>query len=266
MIRINGKQIEPGYFPDGTLLIKHFTKKNEKIHIDWQYENNEEILVVTFLTRHLQDKGIHDIELWMPYVPNARQDRTKRPEDVFTLKYFCEMINALNFSKVHVLDPHSDVTSALLHRVEQMSVKPYVEEAVKQSGIVASKDIIFYPDSGSQKRYSEQFQFPNAFGIKQRDWETGEIKGLEVSGYLPKEPFNVLIIDDISSFGGTFYFSALKLKALGADQIDLYITHCENSILEGKLMEGDLIRHIYTTSSLLTNTHEKITVLPVGYR
>lgn len=266
MIRINEVEIKPGYFPDSTLRIKHFTKDTKKVYIDWQYESNEELLVVVFLTRHLQDKGICDIELWMPYVPNARQDRVKKSEDVFTLKYFCEMINALNFSKVYVLDAHSDVTHALLHRVEAMPVKPYVEEAIKQSHIVPSKDIIFYPDSGSQKRYSEHFQFPNAFGIKQRDWETGEIKGLEVSGYLPKEPFNVLIVDDISSFGGTFYHSALKLKALGAKQINLYITHCENSILEGKLIESDLIHHIYTTSSLFTKTHDKITVLPVCYR
>lgn len=263
MIRINGKEIKAGYFPDGSMLIKYLVEKNEKAVIEWQYENNEELMMLIFLTRHLQDKGIARIELWMPYVPNARQDRVKKSEDVFTLKYFCEVINSLNFSRVHVLDPHSDVTTALLHRVEQMPVKDYIDEAVRQSGIVASRDIIFYPDSGSQKRYSEVFQFPNAFGIKQRDWETGDIKGLDVSGYIPKEPFNVLMIDDISSFGGTFFFSALKLRHLGAKQIYLYVTHCEDSILEGKLMEGDLIHHIYTTSSLLTKAHEKITVLPL---
>ena len=42
----------------------------------------------------------------MPYIPNARQDRVKGPEDVFTLKYFANVINALGFRTVTVLDPH----------------------------------------------------------------------------------------------------------------------------------------------------------------
>ena len=94
-------------------------------------------------------------------------------------------------------------------------------------------------------------------------WRTGEIKGLNVVGEIPKESFDVLIVDDISSYGGTFYFSALKLKELGAKKIYLYITHCENSILEGKLLQEDLIEHIYTTNSLLSKQHEKITVFDI---
>ena len=264
MIKINDEVIQKGQFPDGTLLLK-YCPKEEKQKVYWKFEANEELISLYYLVRSLQDKGYNQLELVMPYIPNARQDRVKRAEDVFTLKYFCEIINSLHFKKVYVLDPHSDVSSALIEHIEKLSITPYIEKAVKLSGINAQNDIIFYPDNGSQKRYSELFTFPNAFGIKTRDWETGEIKGLEVAGAIPKSPFNALIIDDISSFGGTFYFSALKLKELGARKIYLYVTHCENSIFEGKLLQGDLIEHIYTTDSLLTKQHEKITVLPVTY-
>lgn len=262
MIKINDQLIEKGAFPDGTLLLK-YVPKGDINKIYWKFENNEELISLYYLVRSLQDKGYEGLELVMPYIPNARQDRVKREEDIFTLKYFCEIINSLNFKKVYVLDPHSDVSSALLNRLQKLDVTPYIEEAIKRSRIDKEKDIIFYPDNGSQKRYSEMITFPNAFGIKNRDWETGEIKGLEALGAIPEAPFNVLIVDDISSYGGTFYFSALKLKELGARKIYLYATHCENSILEGKLMEGDLIEHIYTTNSLLTKEHEKITVLEI---
>ena len=262
MIKVGDKVIEKGSFPDGTILLKYLPQKEDQM-IYWQFESNEELITLYYLTRHLQQAGIQDIELVMPYIPNARQDRVKKSEDVFTLKYFCEMINSLSFKRVFVLDPHSDVSVALLDRVSQLSIKPYVKVVVDELQLDPKKDIIFYPDNGSQKRYSSLLEFPNAFGIKQRDWETGEIKGLEVSGHIPEPGFTVLIIDDISSYGGTFYFSALKLKALGAGKIYLYITHCENSILQGKLMSGDLIEHIYTTNSLITCEHEKITVLPI---
>lgn len=262
MIKINGEIITSSNFPDGTLLLKYLPQ-DETNKIYWKFENNEELITLYYLTRHLQEKGYTNIELIMPYIPNARQDRVKKDEDLFTLKYFCEIINSLQFKKIWVLDPHSDVSGALINRIEKMPVLPYIEEAVKRSGINPEEDIVFYPDSGSQKRYSEMLTFPNAFGIKQRDWVTGKIEGLDVAGKIPNKPFNVLIIDDISSYGGTFYFSALKLKELGAKNIYLYITHCENSILEGKLLAENVVEHIYTTDSLFTKAHEKISILPI---
>jgi len=262
MIKVGDKIIEKRNFPDGTILLKYLPQQDDQM-IYWQFENNEELVTLYYLTRHLQEAGADNLILVMPYIPNARQDRVKKAEDIFTLKYFCEMINSLNFKRVYVLDPHSDVSVALLDRCSQLPIKPYVKEVLDKLQLDSKKDIIFYPDNGSQKRYSSLLEFPNAFGIKQRDWETGEIKGLEVSGHIPEPGFTALIIDDISSYGGTFYFSALKLKELGAGKIYLYITHCENSILQGKLLTGDLIEHIYTTSSLFTGEHEKITVLPI---
>lgn len=262
MIQINGRIIEMKKFQDNALLFKYLPQGDET-KIYWKFESNEELLGVYYLTRHLQEKGYDKLELVMPYLPNARQDRVKSESDIFTLKYFSEIINSLNFDKVYVLDPHSDVSAALINRIDKLPVLPYIEQVTKVLKLDENKDIIFYPDSGSQKRYSELLTFPNAFGIKRRNWENGEIEGLDVAGYIPDQPFDVLIIDDISSFGGTFYFSAKKLKALGARKIYLYVTHCENSVLEGKLLDGDLIEHIYTTDSLFTKSHEKITVLPI---
>jgi phosphoribosylpyrophosphate synthetase len=61
---------------------------------------------------------------------------------------------------------------------------------------------------------------------------------------------NVLIVDDICSRGGTFYHSAKALKEAGAANISLYITHCENTILEGEIFTSGLIQRVYTTDSL----------------
>ena len=47
----------------------------------------------------------------------------------------------------------------------------------------------------------------------------------------------------------------MKLKELGATNIYLYVTHCENSIYDGELLKNNgLIEKIYTTDSILTNT------------
>ena len=111
------------------------------------------------------------------------------------------------------------------------------------------------------KRYSSMFHQPYVIGIKKRDWSTGEIQGLSISGRTELvENSTILIVDDICSKGGTFYHSAKALKELGAKEIYLYISHCENTVLEGDLIQSDLIKRIYTTNSIFTKTNEKVEV------
>ena len=78
---------------------------------------------------------------------------------------------------------------------------------------------------------------------------------------LLKNHENILIVDDICSYGGTFYHSARAIRKLAPDaHIRLYITHCENSILKGNIFSSGLIEHVYTTNSLFHETHPDITV------
>ena len=168
MIKLNGKQVKIGHFPDGTLLMKELVPEGEKqATITWLYENNEELVALYFLTKHLEAKGITEIALKLPYIPNARQDRVKKAEDVFTLKYFAQMINSLGFSKVTVLDPHSYVSEALIEKVDIQTPKKYVEKVLEQLKEKNTENILmFYPDEGAMKRYSTMFDCPYAFGIK----------------------------------------------------------------------------------------------------
>ena len=260
MIKLNGKVVEINKFPDGTLLIKEALNKQAAV-VYWSFENNEELVALVYLTKHLRDIGVKAIDLFMPYIPNARQDRVKTAEDVFTLKHFAWLINSLKFDKVMVLDPHSSVSEALIDRVEILSPKEIINDVLEMLA-EENIDLMFYPDEGAMKRYSGMVYKPYAFGIKEREWSTGKIKGLSVvSGDESIEGKNILIVDDICSRGGTFFHSAKKLKELGANKIFLYITHCENTILDGEVLTCGLIDKVYTTDSLFTGSHEKIEVI-----
>lgn len=254
-------------YPDGTFSLRLSDDAiAHAIHrgavIDWRYACEEELVVIIYMTRHLRDIGIKPINLRMPYVPNARLDRVKSDHEVFTLKYFCEIINSLNFDVVTVLDPHSSVSCALLDRVNIVSPADYINSAFKMvSKAEGISPLLFYPDEGAMKRYSSDIvKGPYAFGIKKRDWETGKITALEIHGESPSGKC-VLMIDDICSRGGTFYHSALALKRAGAANIYIYVTHCENTISQGELLKGDLIKQIYTTDSIFDSPTDKITVL-----
>lgn len=260
MIKLNGEIVNINHFPDGTLLLKEESAwcGGGAHKIEWYFENNEELVTLMFLTKHLRSyDNTSKINLSLPYIPNARQDRVKTTKDVFTLKYFADIINYLNFHQVQVLDPHSSVSEALINNVVPCTPKVYIGKAIWN----CNPDLLFFPDEGAMKRYSSMATIEYAFGIKKRDWATGQIQGLDVAGCIDKiKDSKILIIDDICSRGGTFYHSAKKLKELGAKEIYLYITHCENTILEGELLTSGLIERVYTTNSIFTKEHEKIEV------
>lgn len=268
MIKLNGEVVTVNKFPDGTLLLKENIKydfeTNRGSTITWLFENNEELVTLIYITKHLKSHGVDYVDLYMPYIPNARQDRSKTQEDVFTLKYFAEVINWLGFNSVTVLDPHSSVSEALIDKLIVKHPDEYVRKVIGEVERDNDFILMFYPDEGSMKRYSGMFTKPYAFGIKKRDWGTGEIKELDVSGRtdLIKDS-KIIIVDDISSRGGTFFHSAKKLKELGAKEIYLYISHCENTILEGEVLSSGLIERVFTTNSIFTKEHEKITVMEV---
>ena len=111
---------------------------------------------------------------------------------------------------------------------------------------------IFFPDEGANKRYSSIFNtisFPSTFGVKKRDWSTGKIQDLTIIDPEVVKGKDVLIIDDICSYGGTFCAAAAKLKEAGCNKIYLAITHCESNIFKGHVF--DVIDEVFTTNSII---------------
>jgi ribose-phosphate pyrophosphokinase len=217
------------------------------VKVEWLYEGDSELFTLICVKRHIDTHFPGErVILDMPYIPHARMDRVKADEDVFTLKYFAEVINSLHFSIVWVRDAHSNVSLALIDNVCDTGVKAYIKKAIELSGA----DAMFYPDEGAMKRYSEHATIPYAFGMKKRDWETGKILGLDIINGDAVKGKNILIVDDICSRGGTFYYSAKALKEAGAANISLYVTHLEETVMIGDLPTSNLIEHIYTTESI----------------
>lgn len=242
------KVIEQSHFPDGTLHVNMPSNYFDYDTILWNYENDAELFTLICVKGHYEDASI---TLNMPYIPHARMDRVQKAEDVFTLKYFCQVINSLNFNKVIVRDAHSNVALALLDRVINIPSDDDIKTAINHMEYYEKEiPVLFFPDEGAMKRYSSKLNLPYAFGIKKRDWETGKILGLQlINGEIVKDK-NVLIVDDICSRGGTFYHAANALKEAGAKNIYLYVTHAEHTMIEGDMYNQDVIKKIFTTDSI----------------
>lgn len=275
MIKINDDIVTINKFPDGTPRV-NINIENIKedsydggacIWIEWLYESNDEMFYLMLVKKHLERFFTNvDYYLYLPYIPNARMDRVKNNDEVFTLKYFCDFINNLGFSSVYVLDPHSDVSTALLNNCVKEEPKEFIDATIFAIG---KENLVFYfPDAGAAKRYSDLFpEIPYCYGEKKRDWRTGKILGLDVrTNGLDLTGKKVLMIDDIIAYGGSLYYSAEELKRHGVNEIYAYATHTENSVLDKekgtliKSLENGTVSRLFTTNSLFNGQHEKITV------
>ena len=262
MIYINGKSVKNKRFPDGTSAAR-FRPETRDFDIVWFFDGDEECMLLWNLVHHIRSHvPSAQIVLRMLYLPNARMDRVKNRDEIFTLKWFAEFINHLNFLFVEIHDPHSNVGVALIDRATVVGVTDHISDVLAQLGKDTDNLIFCYPDEGATKKYSEQLEMEYVFGIKHRDWRTGKIQGLELNNAEAVNGKNVLIVDDICSKGGTFIHTAKALKEAGAEKVFLWVTHCEDTIHEGEVLTSDLIDRVFTTQSIYRGPgHAKITLL-----
>ena len=268
MIKVNNQVVDFKRFNDGTLRLDFPTgpaAEGGTATITWLYDSDLEISELYYLVRHLQSMYHLSLNLNMPYVNSARMDRYKEKSECFTLKYFCEFINNLNFNKITIFDPHSRVSQALLNNVEVEMPTDLILSLLKR----LPDATLCFPDTGAQEKYSRLFNdIYFAFGVKDREWSSQKIKSLQIMGAKHQiSGHNILLCDDILSRGSTTYLASKQLKELGANKIYIFVSHCENTVL-GPHINGqslldipDLIEKIYTTNSIYRGDHSKIEVI-----
>ena len=256
MIVLNGMILSINKFPNNEVEIPiHMYTKIQPVNtIIMKFESNEDIVNLMFIKKHLDEQGTES-ELIIPYLPYSRMDRTEGKK-LFTLKYFAQLINSLNFTKVITYEAHSNVSLALIDRLVNIdkTVNLLVDYILNNIHNKGKRFAIFLPDEGAYKRYSKKIDGISDIilvGQKTRDFTTGRINDLKIIGELPKHS-NVIIIDDLCSRGGTFMLSAEKLKEIGAGNIDLIVTHCEKTILDGDIPKSNLINKVITTDSIIS--------------
>jgi ribose-phosphate pyrophosphokinase len=258
LLKINGELVGNTCFPNNERILKS-VDTSAYFKFELTYEGDNDIFTLIMYKRYLDDIYPRSTkELHMMYVPYSRMDR-EIEGFMFSLKYFCQTINELKFDKVYVFDTHSNITKALLNRNHEFNVFNNIYYIFMQENI----DYVFYPDAGAMKRYSEMLKLPldtqYFFGNKKRNLQTGEIIKFELVDAPDLNDKTVLIIDDLCSKGGTFLASAKEIKNVGASKVLLYVSHCENSIYDGGVLNTDLIDKVYTTDSILQNfNHPKL--------
>lgn len=198
------------------------------IHVNIE-DATRDLIRIGLVKDALDNLGVENITLDIPYFPQARADRIFEEGNPLPVKLFAGILNSFNFKKVTIHDPHSDVTPALINNCEVVKQQTALKNYLPQIKRDFSDDFtLCAPDLGATKKtfdnmvslgHDKYYQ-----AIKVRDVKTGKIVKCDLLE--DKIDGDVLIVDDICDYGGSFIHLADKLKERGARKVGLYVTHC----------------------------------------
>ncbi|MNC02204.1 Ribose-phosphate pyrophosphokinase 2 [compost metagenome] len=225
---------------------------------DSKFTINDNIMALAFVRSALRTQyPLANLHLVLPYVPYGRQDRACNVGEAAQLKVIGNMINGMDFATVHVVDPHSTVTAAVIDRLyaqDQYSVFNGVRQSFRETYIVA-------PDQGASKKCEDFAKRVDAAGVitcvKVRDLKTSKILSLKVIDDVPPDA-DLLVLDDLCDAGGTFIGLAQELRKHNPCRLDLAVTH--GLFTKGVGVVKDHFDKIFTTNSYESDKNGAIVI------
>ena len=219
-------------YPDGqqSITIQPFDS-TQKVQLSSRMNSFRDVELIICANQALKEMGAEKIELYVPYFIGARSDRKFGEGQTNYLKnVICPIINSQGFSKVIVLDPHSDVLEACLNNFTKLNNFRLVQYALSNITHNIDSNIgIVSPDAGAMKKI---FEVAKEFGItnvttasKARDMVTGNIIRTELPTMDLRDIDHLIVIDDICDGGRTFIELAKAVKEITDIPLHLIVTH-----------------------------------------
>lgn len=262
MLKLNGYKIQTEHFPNNESRVKDFEeyilKEGKENILELKYFNDEDLMRLMFVKMRIDEFNV-PCTLFIWYMAYSRMDR-KIEGDLLSLQYNCKYINWLKFSKIIVMEPHSDKTIQMLQNAT--AVFP-VKDWIKADKLPKNVQIVF-PDKGAVARYSDCGYKNVCVMQKTRNPHTGWITDMHLKEGTVIPGATCVIIDDLCATGGTMLRAANILKEAGAKKIVLAVTHCERNVFNGELLKDDSpISKIYTSKSIMSIEHPKIQYMDI---
>ena len=228
-----------GRFPGGevkvqidveALSIEDYIGPHE-VEIEATIRNSDDVMELLMVTDALRRIGVETINLTMPYLPYARQDRVTVPGESHSLRVFSDLINSQNYKHVTVWDVHSDVALATINNVINFTQDVFLNKVIpgrsSRTTAMLYKPVLVAPDAGAIKKtaaLAKIYDCPYVRADKTRDPATGKLTGAVVyTQDIENKEF--LIVDDICDGGRTFLTLCELLRRYTTGKVSLYVTH-----------------------------------------
>jgi ribose-phosphate pyrophosphokinase len=198
--------------------------------------------------------------LYLPYFPGARQDRVMITGEPLSVKVYSDIINHFGFNRVILLDPHSEVTPALIRNCYIVTNHTFIQKVIQHIG---HEIILISPDAGALKKIYKVSEFLGGLPVvecsKSRNVKSGKLSGFKVHQDDLKNK-DCLIVDDICDGGGTFIGLAEELKKKNAGRVYLAVSH--GIFSKGFTELEKSFELFFSTNSIKEMNHPKLVQIP----
>ena len=253
MLYLNNNKVEFITFPNQEkrldLPLEFVNNLHENVVL-WDYETDASIFEL-LLFDEVMAKLKHTYKLVIGYMPYSRMDRVHETNTAFSLKVLIQLLSEQTsaLKEVFVLDPHSPET---LSKFKEYGMKAQeidyslADEVMEFANVNLDETWIVFPDRGAANRY-DYSKYPNVIICeKTRNFATGAIESVKAKITRSKSSItkemnpNLIVIDDLCSYGGTFVkaLEAIEtLPTINFDEAWLVVTHAEKALEKGKVLE-----------------------------
>lgn len=253
MLYLNNNKVEFITFPNQEkrldLPLEFVNNLHENVVL-WDYETDASIFEL-LLFDEVMAKLKHTYKLVIGYMPYSRMDRVHEANTAFSLKVLIQLLSEQTsaLKEVFVLDPHSPET---LSKFKEYGMKAQeinyslADEVMEFANVNLDETWIVFPDRGAANRY-DYSKYPNVIICeKTRNFATGAIESVKAKITRSKSSItkemnpNLIVIDDLCSYGGTFVkaLEAIEtLPTINFDEAWLVVTHAEKALEKGKVLE-----------------------------
>lgn len=248
-------------FKDGEIHFENHTSvRNKKCFIIQSIGDNvnDSVLEVLIAIDALKRASAMEINVVMPYLPYARQDRKALPRQPISARLLADLLEVAGANRIVTFDLHTPQIEGFYSiPVDNIPCGPLFINFLKKKQIINKDTIVVSPDHGSAvraRKLAELLGVPLAIIDKRRE-NPNEVYSMDIIGNVLNK--NCLIVDDLIDTGNTLCKSAEVLKENGATSVYACCTH---GVLSNSATER--ITKSQIDGFFVTNSIEKVYHLP----
>ncbi len=229
---------------------------------------NDNLMELLLCIDALKRSSAKNITAVIPYFGYARQDRKVVPRTSISAKLVSNLITKAGADRIVTVDLHAGQIQGFFDiPVDNLFATPIFGRHVKKN-IKTKKIICVAPDVGGTERARALGKLLNVglAIVDKRRPKPGQSQVMNVIGDVNDQ--TCIIVDDIIDSGGTIVNAAKALKARGAKEVYVYITH---GVLSGdavKKIKNSVIKNLVITDTIdngeKTKMVKNIEVLPIS--
>jgi ribose-phosphate pyrophosphokinase len=214
---------------------------------------NDNLMELLLSIDALKRSSAKNITAVIPYFGYARQDRKVVPRTSISAKLVSNLITQAGADRVVTVDLHAGQIQGFFDiPVDNLFATPIFARHVKKK-IKSKKIICVAPDVGGTERARALGKLLNVglAIVDKRRPKPGQSQVMNVIGDVKDK--TCIIVDDIIDSGGTIVNAAKALKARGAKEVYVYITH---GVLSGeavKKIKNSVIKNLVITDTIDNN-------------